>query len=94
MINFNEEQYDKSKDPRAKMIYSYIINELLPSKFFITNSKICYEKFNIQKDIILLLCEMLLPIFKSEPTVIKLRSGVKVFGSLHGQYQDLIKFFK
>ncbi len=30
---------------------------------------------------------------KGQPQLIKLRPGVKIFGSIHGQFEDLMRFF-
>ncbi|WJX49981.1 Serine/threonine-protein phosphatase bsl3 [Trifolium repens] len=39
------------------------------------------------------LCDSAERIFSSEPTVIKLRAPIKIFGDLHGQFGDLMRLF-
>ncbi|KAE8688741.1 Serine/threonine-protein phosphatase BSL2 [Hibiscus syriacus] len=39
------------------------------------------------------LCESAEPIFSVEPTVLKLKAPIKIFGDLHGQFGDLMRLF-
>lgn len=43
---------------------------------------------------ILSLCEMSIKIFEKEPTVLRLRAPIKIFGDLHGQFGDLMRLFE
>lgn len=49
--------------------------------------------FPVKSEIILSLCDEVIKILKSSPTLIYLRPGVKIFGSIHGQYGELLRFF-
>lgn len=40
------------------------------------------------------LCDTAIALLKKTPPLINLRPGVKIFGSLHGQFADLLRFFK
>jgi len=51
-------------------------------------------KFSIKREIVQKLCDEVINLLKEQPTVIKLRSPVKIFGSIHGQYGDLMRLFK
>ena len=48
----------------------------------------------IKKDLILTLIQECEDILKQEPNVIRMRAPVKVFGSLNGQYIDLLRTFE
>jgi protein phosphatase len=39
------------------------------------------------------LCDTVQLIFQKEPTVLKLRAPLKIFGDLHGQFGDLMRLF-
>lgn len=47
----------------------------------------------LRSEIIIALCEEVIKVLKKDPPVIRLKPGVKVFGSLHGQFGDLMRFF-
>lgn len=50
--------------------------------------------FSLNREIIIALCEEAIKILKKTPSLIELRPGVKIFGSIHGQFGDLMRFFK
>lgn len=52
------------------------------------------NNFSLKPEIILALCDESIRLLKTTPSLIKLRPGVKIFGSLHGQFGDLMRFFK
>lgn len=47
----------------------------------------------LKSQIILALCEEAIKVLKLDPPVLRMRPGVKIFGSLHGQFGDLMRFF-
>ena len=51
-------------------------------------------KFPIKREIVTKLCDEIINLLKEQPSVIELRSPVKIFGSIHGQYGDLMRLFK
>jgi len=57
-------------------------------------SNLTDAKFRFGKDMVLSLIEECLKIVKNEPTVMRLRAPVKIFGNLNGQYKDLMRFFE
>lgn len=57
--------------------------------------KIANIKFvNPAKDMLINLLDEIQKIFQSEPTLLELRSPLKIFGNLNGQYEDLFKIFE
>jgi hypothetical protein len=49
--------------------------------------------FPYKKEMILRLCEEAIQVARMQPSLLKLRQPIKVFGSLYGRYTDLLKFF-
>jgi protein phosphatase len=52
------------------------------------------SRMNIRKESILLLIKECEDILKQEPNIIRMRAPVKIFGSLNGQYIDLLRSFE
>ena len=52
------------------------------------------NRMQIKKESILVLIQECEEILKQEPNVIKMRAPVKIFGSLNGQYVDLLRTFE
>jgi len=50
--------------------------------------------FPLNPDDVIALCDLVQPIFESEPTLLQLSAPIKVFGDLHGQYSDLMRLFE
>ena len=50
-------------------------------------------KFAFRKELIMSLAEECLCILQEQKMVLRLRVPLKVFGDIHGQYQDLMRFF-
>lgn len=50
--------------------------------------------FPMKPEAIGVLCDLAIKALKVSPTLIHLRAGVKIFGSIHGQMGDLLRFFK
>lgn len=52
------------------------------------------REFPFSFDQISQLCDQVERLFQNEPTVLKLRAPVKIFGDLHGQFGDLMRLFE
>ncbi|KAL6774518.1 PKL1 [Auxenochlorella protothecoides x Auxenochlorella symbiontica] len=50
--------------------------------------------FFLDADAIHTLCDQAEAIFQAEPTLLRLRAPVKIFGDLHGQFGDLMRLFE
>ena len=74
-----------------KDLYSTVLKYLL--KPFDWNKE-DNSKFLLKSETIIALCDCVIKVLKQTPTLIELRPGVKIFGSIHGQYGDLMRFFK
>lgn len=48
----------------------------------------------LRPEIIIALCEEVIKVLKVSPCLIKLKPGVKIFGSIHGQFGDLMRIFR
>ena len=51
------------------------------------------RQFFLDSNDITELCDTVQLIFQKEPTVLKLRAPLKIFGDLHGQFGDLMRLF-
>lgn len=52
------------------------------------------SQFILKSEIIIALCNEVIKVLKQTSTLVHLRPGVKIFGSIHGQYGDLMRLFK
>ena len=50
-------------------------------------------KFSLEADLVISLIDQVTKIVQEQPMVLKVEAPVKVFGDIHGQYQDLMRFF-
>lgn len=50
-------------------------------------------QFQFGADVIRKLCEQAIDVLQKRPIVLKLRAPIKIFGDIHGQYYDLMRFF-
>jgi len=49
--------------------------------------------FPLKSELIIALCDQAEAIMQKQPIVLKVRAPVKIFGDIHGQYTDLMRFF-
>jgi hypothetical protein len=49
--------------------------------------------FKISSELIHRLCDQVEIILKKQPMVLKLKAPIKIFGDIHGQFNDLLRFF-
>lgn len=73
-------------------IYSLFIKQLLRPREWASQANI-NEKFNYRKELIVALVDQCIKVVQNQPIVIHVRAPIKVFGDIHGQYQDLMRFF-
>lgn len=69
-------------------LYSVFINLLLIPKDYSPD-----YRFNLKKELIIKLCDEVQKILQNESTLVRLRSPIKIFGNLYGQFGDLMKLF-
>ena len=81
-------QQPTNKDTNA--LYNLFINNLLRPEDWNTPAN---AKFSFRREHIYALIEECETILKNQPTLLKLRAPIKVFGDIHGQYIDLMRFF-
>ena len=72
----------------SEEISSYFLNILLPPK------PANIKTINLNKEMIFRLCDEVQNCFQSEPTLLNIRGPIKIFGNLHGQFDDLLKIFE
>jgi hypothetical protein len=78
----------KEKVPSAALYDLFLSHLLRPSDEVGSDAG-----FSIRKDLILALIEECQRVLLDEPVVKNLRAPIKIFGSLLGQYQDLLRYF-
>jgi len=78
-------------DHRRESIAQMFVNHLLRPKEWMVNH--IDKQFIFKKEDIIYLTNKCIQIVKSQPTVLRVRVPVKVFGDFHGQYQDMMRFF-
>lgn len=78
------------KDPNEPL-YSIFITQLLnPKKYLSENPR---NTFVFRKEYVIELAREFQLLLEAQPTVIRLRTPLKVFGNLHGNFQDLMRMF-
>ena len=87
------------KDPKTitastgpDSIHSLFVNQLLRPKEWASQQD-PNGKFNFRKEFIISLMDQCIKVIKQQPMVVRVRAPIKVFGDIHGQYQDLMRFF-
>lgn len=73
-------------------IHSVFIAELLRPKDWKTQQN-PNGTFNFRKEFIIDLADQCIKVVRQQPIVLRVRAPVKIFGDVHGQYQDLMRFF-
>ena len=101
MEKLNNEKVDK--DNMMKMLKNKSIDYSLEDKVIMAllrpkewvNKRIDEEEQSFCLDIetVMALIDQCMKIVQEQPMVLKVEAPVKVFGDIHGQYQDLMRFF-
>jgi protein phosphatase len=52
------------------------------------------DTFPISPQMIMALCDQVIKVLKKKPVVVNMKPPVKIFGSIHGQPNDLLRFFE
>jgi len=70
-------------------LFTFFINALLIPKDFTIDTK-----FDLPKDLTIKLIEEVQKVFEREPSLLRLRAPLKIFGNINGQFGDLMKLFE
>jgi protein phosphatase len=81
------------KQPIGLDIHEKVINVLLRPKEWIEKTYDGDTKFDIEIDIVLELITRCIKVVEDQPMVLRVDAPAKIFGDIHGQYQDLMRFF-
>jgi len=75
----------------SQNIASFFLNKLLrPKDFFNPDLNAAFE---FKPEYIIELCNQAEAIISNQPIVLHVQSPIKIFGDIHGQYSDLMRFF-
>jgi diadenosine tetraphosphatase ApaH/serine/threonine PP2A family protein phosphatase len=77
---------------REQEVALEFIKKLLQPKTFINYSD-SFSSFCMPPEKIIELCKYTQDVLQSQKMVLNLRSPAKIFGDIHGQYSDLMRFF-
>ena len=72
-------------------IHNLILNTLLQPTAYMNSQE--NAPFKFRPEHIISLCEAAENITKNQPMVLRVSAPVKIFGDIHGQYSDLMRFF-
>lgn len=99
-VEFEEEKSlrgSKSKTGGVEALYNLFLGHLLKPKEWASNEDGIadneMERFHFRSNYILALVDECQKVIEEQPMVLKVESPVKVFGDIHGQFQDLMRFF-
>lgn len=86
-----------AKQGGVEALYNLFLAHLLKPKAWASNEDDIagteMDRFHFRSNYILALVDECQKIIEEQPMVLKVESPVKVFGDIHGQYQDLMRFF-
>lgn len=74
-------------------LHDRVIQILLRPRDWIEKVVEEYSKFDIDVGVVFELITKTIKIVEEQPIVIRLEAPIKIFGDIHGQYQDLMRFF-
>jgi len=80
-----------SKSRQVDSPCDIVLNELLKPKDW---QSLTSSSFNLNKELLSVLVTEAVEILQKEPSLVHLRAPVKVYGSLHGQFLDLLRLFE
>ena len=86
-----EAEMAESETPNKSIAQAFITHLLKPKDW---NKDPFERKFMFSKKDIIKLADECTDIVKAQPTVIRVKAPIKVFGDFHGQYQDMMRFFE
>lgn len=81
------------KQPVSIDIHEKVINFLLRPREWISKNIEEKKNFDLNKEVIMELISRCQKIVEEQPMVLRIEAPVKIFGDIHGQYQDLMRFF-
>lgn len=93
ILNCNEQ----NRSIEENLLYNKFISKLLNYSYFTElNKSSTYKipKFPFRNEHIIALASATKDLLLSQPMVLKVTTPVKIYGDLHGQYEDLLRFFK
>lgn len=87
---FGQHKYLKMTQQEAAISGMFLSQLLQPKNMMYLDPN---APFPFKSQLILALCDQAQAIIEQQPMVLRLRSPIKIFGDIHGQYSDLMRFF-
>ena len=95
--DYEEAKGAKPKGGNVEALYNLFLNHLLKPKEWAANEDNIadteMDRFHFRTNYVLALVDECQKVIEEQPMVLRVDSPVKVFGDIHGQYQDLMRFF-
>jgi protein phosphatase len=88
-----QELMKQLKQPQTFDLYDKVLQILLRPREWIEKTVLEDTKFELDVGIVLELISKTIKIVEEQPIVLRLEAPIKIFGDIHGQYQDLMRFF-
>jgi len=90
-LNGKVKQATVEKQNPNEQLYTTFLDQLLnPKKYSVESIK---NAFMFRKEYVIELAKQFKELVEAQPVIIRLRTPLKVFGSLHGNFQDLMRMF-
>jgi len=90
ILHLSNQTKDRSKEPALKLAYHVITHLHKPKDWCVAKAE---KVFFLKPKSILELIKECQNIVESQPIICKVNTPVKIFGDIHGQYNDLMRFF-
>lgn len=72
------------------IIYIYLFNKIL---IYIWYKQPNNQRINLRRDLVHKLCDDVINILQKSDSLIRLRVPIKIFGSIYGRFNELLRFF-
>lgn len=86
----NKNRTDFIKTQSGSSVADIFIKELLKPKLWKPNDD---NAFNFSSELIHRLCDEAEEVLKKQSILVRVKAPIKIFGDIHGQYRDLMRFF-
>lgn len=90
-VNIKPKRLEGVPENKGLLICDEFLNKLLKPKDYINYPE--GMRFIFSSEQIIQLCDMAEDVIKKQPMILRFESPAMIFGDIHGQYSDLMRFF-